>query len=110
MLTEQSDHLAGVGVAPGGGLGVHELVVQRDLEPAARGRHQPEVGDDRRPSAEDLGRQTGGPLDVVSGDAELDGDGVRGIQHAPTLSPDMADGTAPPRRLPRSVSCRVVAG
>lgn len=80
-LAHQLHDLSRLRVPPGGLLGVDQLAVHDDLEGARAARDEPEVAEDRRPAAEDLVRQTDGTGDVVSGDAELDGDVVLGVEH-----------------------------
>jgi hypothetical protein len=62
-------------------LGEHELAVEADLEATLRRGHELDPLDDRRPSLEQLVRQTDGAWDVVSGNAELDLQLVPRLQH-----------------------------
>src|SRR4051812_5049412 len=77
--------LAGVGVTPQRGFGVDQFAVEGDLETALGGRQQLDRLDDRRPSREQFVRQTDGTRYVVSGDAELDGEAVSGVEHRCSL-------------------------
>jgi hypothetical protein len=69
---DQPHHLTGIGVAVRAQLGEQQLPVHGHLERAAR--RLDELDLDVRPGGAQLGRQTGGPRLVVSGDAVLDGD------------------------------------
>jgi hypothetical protein len=77
----ESDDLAGFGVAAQGCLGEDQLTVEGHLEAALGAREKVERLDDRRPSRQEFVRQTDGSRDVVSGDAELDGDAVARLEH-----------------------------
>src|SRR6266508_4796026 len=71
-VADEPDHLTRLGVPPGGHLRVDEVTVHRHLEAALGAGHQLDPLDDGRPPMQQLGRQTDGPVDVVSRDAELD--------------------------------------
>ena len=66
--------------------GEDRLVVERDLEASLRARDEIDAFDDGRPPVEQFVRQTDGPGDVVSGNAELDTDAVPRIKHASSLA------------------------
>jgi len=81
-LADQTRHLPRFGVATQLGFGEQDLTIHGDLEPSLGGRDQVEPLDDRRPTSEKIVRQTDGTGNVVSGNAELDGDVVAGVEHA----------------------------
>jgi len=81
LVSDQSCHLAGLGVAADLSLGEHDLVVDGDLEAALRRGDQFEAFDDRRPTGEQFVRQTDGTRNVVSGNAELDEDAMARVEH-----------------------------
>jgi len=65
-----------------------ERAVQRHLEDPFGPRLQLHPGDDRGIAVEDVGRRTDGPFQIVSGDAELDGQPVLVIQHLSLVVPE----------------------
>jgi hypothetical protein len=58
-----------------------QFAIEDDLEPALRRGQQLDVTDDRCPPVQQLVRQTDGTGNVVSGDAELDGQFMARIEH-----------------------------
>jgi hypothetical protein len=92
-LTHEADDLAGVGVAADGRLGEDQLAVEGDLEPTLGRGLEGQVGDQRSPAVEQFVRQTDGTGNVVSGDAEFDGEVVPGIEHR---TPPEGPGTSLP--------------
>jgi hypothetical protein len=82
-------HLARARVPIEGCLREQQLAVEGHLEAAAAAWQQDRATDPRRPGPEELSHQTGGSIDVVSDDAELDHQFVRLLSrlclHAPTL-------------------------
>jgi hypothetical protein len=87
-VADEGRDLGGRGMAPEGRLGEDHLVIEADLEAALRRREQVDRGDDRGPPLQQLVRQTDGPRDVVSGNAELDAEAVPGVHHrAPAYAP-----------------------
>jgi len=80
-LLEDRHHLTGFCMPPERGLGEHEVAVEDHLEASLRARDEVDLLDDRRPSREDLVRQTDGSRYVVSGDAELDRQSVSRVEH-----------------------------
>ena len=77
----QPDDLAGLREAPRLGLAKEQFVVEADLETATIAGAQIDLNHDGRPVPENLGRQTDGTVQVVSGNAVLDDDAVFGIDH-----------------------------
>src|SRR5437870_2908055 len=65
-----------------------ERAVQRHLEDPFGPRLQLHPGDDRGIAVEDVGRRTDGPVKIVSGNAELDGQPVLVIQHLSLVVPE----------------------
>lgn len=68
-----------------------EPIIEGDFESTLTSRAERHVDHDRRPGPEDLGRQTDGLLQVVSGDAVFDRDAMLGIEHEPSVSAVAAD-------------------
>ena len=85
-LTDQPDHLPGLGVAAQGRLGEDQISVERDFEATLRRRDQLDCDDDRGPAGKKLVRQTDGTRDVVSRDTELNAEAVAGIEHSDLVS------------------------
>ena len=82
-LTHQTEHLAGLGMPAEGGLGENQPPVDRDLEAPSVRRddlHRRKLCLER---LQQLGRQTGGPLGVVSDDAVLDAHGGHAMDSIP---------------------------
>jgi hypothetical protein len=63
-----------------------ELIVEGYFESTLTSRAQRDVDHDGRPIPEDLGRQTDGLFQVVSGDAVFDRDAMLGIEHWSSVS------------------------
>src|SRR5581483_147437 len=80
-LTHDGDDFAGLSVALQRSLGEDQLVVEGDLEAAARRRHELDVLDDRGPAVQQFVRQTDGTRHVVSGNTELDAEVVTRVEH-----------------------------
>src|SRR5215212_10453022 len=74
----EAQNLPRLRVAPEGLLRERQASVHGDLEDAARGGHQPDLG--VRKFALQLSRQTGGSRFVVSNDAVFDDDPHAGLQ------------------------------
>lgn len=68
-----------------------QLVVEGHLEAALVRRPERHLDQDRGPGPQDFSRQTGGLLEIVSGNAELDGNAVLGIDHGTRVSAIPAD-------------------
>jgi hypothetical protein len=78
-LSEECGDFPLLGVPAQRRLREDEFAVKGDLEPTLRGGQEFDVLDDRRPAGKDLVRQTDGTGNVVSGDAELDGEAMVGV-------------------------------
>jgi len=75
-LVDQAQHLARLGMSAEGGFGEHQLVVHGNFEASAGRRSQFERPQPDLMQLQKLGRQTDGPIGVVSGDAVFDTDHV----------------------------------
>ena len=65
-------HLTRVGMPSERCLREEHVAVEGYFEPATGARHEGGATDQRGPAAQELSRQTGGSIGVVSGDAVLD--------------------------------------
>ena len=63
-----------------------QLIVEGHLEAALTARADRDLDQAWRPRPENFRRQTDGLLEIVSGNAELDGDAVLGIDHDTRVS------------------------
>ena len=75
-LFDQPEHLARFRMAAKGRFGEEQRTVQRDFKAPARRGHQLERPQPNLVNSQQLGRQTDGPVRVVSGDAVFDADEV----------------------------------
>jgi hypothetical protein len=94
------EHFARAGMSVEGRLREEQLAIERHFEPAAAARQQRRAGDPWRPRVEELSRQTGGSIRVVSDDAELDLEIVRSVcrlsLHGRTLRREACGRHGPP--------------
>lgn len=92
-LADKRCDLAWLGVAAQTGFGEDQDVVKGDLEAPFGPRDQLDHRQDWGPTGEQFVRQTDGSGNVVSGDAELDGHPVPGVEHVRLLSPSNVSAT-----------------
>lgn len=70
-----------------------EAVIDGHFEAALRPAAERELDKDGRPCPRNLGRQTDGLVEIVSGDAVLNRDAVLRIKHVPSLAePEESEG------------------
>ncbi len=61
-------------------------IVNSNLEPTLAPTAKRQIDEDRRPRPRDFCRQTDGLVEIVSGEAVLDRDPVRRVEHPPSLA------------------------
>jgi hypothetical protein len=77
----QFQNLAGFREAPQFRLAENEAIVQDNFESPFAAAAKGHLDHDRRPRPQNFSRQTDGPVEIVSGDAELNRDAVLWIEH-----------------------------